>query len=194
MGIRGAARRIVAAFGKGVPRRGRLVAVLIIAMGCLVALTSLIRLPVQLSTGRFPLQLGGSPEPAATASFLRGQQTFDAHLIWESYSDRVLQSLEDRGVTVDDTQRQLDRLRQAGNPIQDVAYVGGHPIPTGSMEFYVVTRSGPCVTPDRSGSQVRAPDGTHLLVSALDQTCRGDPVYVPYVFTLDNSGKIDRVE
>jgi hypothetical protein len=74
-----------------------------------------------------------------------------------------------------------------------VAYVGGHPIPTGSMEFYMVTQAGPCPT-NRGGSQVRAPDHTRLLVSALDQTCRGAEVYVPYVFTLDDKGKIDRVE
>ena len=195
MEISSIARRLVGVLGRGPLRRGRLIAVLIIAVGGLVDLTSFVRLPIELlpRSSWLPFRFGPGAEPQATAQFLRGQQTFDAHLIWESYSDRVIQSLEERGTEVQDLQRQLDRLRQLGNPIQEVAYVGGHPIPRGSMEFYLVTRAGPCPT-DRGGSQVRAPEENHALVSLLEQTCLGDPVYVPYVFTLDDKGKIDRVE
>jgi hypothetical protein len=181
--------------GEGASYRGRLIAALIVVAGGLVALTTLNLHPPFDLLGRFgglPFRVGGGQEPPATANFLRGQQTFDAHLIWESYSDRVVQALEDRGATVDDTQRQLDRLRQSGSPIQHVEYVGGHPLPTGSMEFYVVTRSGPCST--GGGSQVLAPRSGPRLIADQQQTCQGAPVYVPYVFTLDDKGKIDRVE
>jgi hypothetical protein len=193
MGIGELTRRAAAGLSRG-GHRGRIVALSVIVAGGLVALTSFVRLPIDIRAGGFLLHIGARPEPAATAQFLRGQQTFDARLIWESYSDRVVQALEDRGASVDETQRQLERLRQAGSPIQGVEYVGGHPIPRGSMEFYVVTRSGPCVAPERDGSQVRAPEDGRLLISSLDQTCRGETVYVPYVFTLDDKGKIDRVE
>ena len=108
-----------------------------------------------------------SGEPEATYNYIRGQQIYDAKLIWNAYSDRAVQSLQSQGATVDVLQRQLDRSKQQGAQIQKAQYVGSYPIPNGSMHFYVITRTG---------------------------RTRGDVTYVPYVFTLDSGGKIDNVE
>jgi hypothetical protein len=106
-------------------------------------------------------------EPNATASYARGMLTGDARLVWNAYSERAARDLQGRGINLDVTQRQLDESRQNGNTIQQVQYVAGYPIPQGSMHFYVVTRAG---------------------------RARGDVAYVPYVFTLDARGKIDRID
>ena len=109
----------------------------------------------------------GDNEPEATARYLRGQELYDGKMVWDAYSERVLREGQQRGLTLDETQRQLDRARQTGTKIERVDYIGGYPISNGSMHFYVVFRS--------------------------DQS-RREPVPVPYVFTLDASGKIDNVE
>jgi hypothetical protein len=110
---------------------------------------------------------GTDSEPPSTASYIRGLQTGDARLVWNAYSDRAARDLQRRGVTPDETQKQLDQSRQNGSAIQGVQYVGAHPIPNGSMHFYVISRGG---------------------------RTRGDVAYVPYVFTLDSAGKIERID
>jgi len=104
--------------------------------------------------------------PVAPANYILGLLTNDAGLLWDSYSDRSRSDLERRGVAREETQRHLDVSRQIGNAIQGAEYVGGYALPNGSMEFYVVLRSG------RDGAIA----------------------YVPYVFTLDAEGKIDRID
>ena len=106
-------------------------------------------------------------EPPATAQYLKGQEVYDAHLVWDAYSARVISEAQQRGLSLDDTQRQLDRARQVGTKIEQIDYIGGYPIPNGSMHFYIVFRSDPS---------------------------RREAVQVPYVFTLDGAGKIDAVE
>ena len=88
-------------------------------------------------------------------------------MVWESYSGRVIQNLQQIGVGLDDTQRQLDRAKQVGVQIKEIQYIGGYPLPSGSMKFYLVGRMS------RSSTDV---------------------TYMPYTFTLDASGKIDKVE
>lgn len=106
-------------------------------------------------------------EPTATAMYLKGQESYNAQLVWDAYSERAIREAQRRGLSVDDTQRQLDRARQAGTRIEQINYVGGYPISNGSMHFYIVFRS---------------------------DTNRREATPVPYVFTLDTSGKIDYVE
>lgn len=162
-----AAARMVA----GVIRRARLVGFLVVAGGGLVLASSLNLLPFDIfgtpaPSGETYRQLDG--EPSATASYIRGMQNGDARLVWGSYSDRATRDLQRRGVGLEETQRQLDRAREGGTRIQQVQYVGAYPIPNGSMHFYVVARGG-------------------------GRTQR-DLAYAPYVFTLDASGKIEKVE
>jgi hypothetical protein len=117
------------------------------------------------STPSFGQRAEGEPE--YTARYLKGQEIYDAKMVWDSYSDRVLREAQLRGLSLEDTQKQLDRARQTGTKIEQVSYIGGYPISNGSMQFYLVFRSDPG---------------------------RREAVPVPYVFTLDSSGKIDSVE
>ncbi len=119
------------------------------------------------STDDTPRYQASDNEPNATSAYLRGMQNGDARLVWTAYSDRAARDLQRRGLNVDETQRQLDQSLQNGSVIQQVQYVGAHPIPNGSMHFYVIARAG---------------------------RTRGDVAYVPYVFTLDSQGKIERID
>jgi hypothetical protein len=112
-------------------------------------------------------QAAAMTEPQATAAYMRGQQTYDARAVWEAYSERVLQDLERRGASLEDEQRRLDRARELGVRIGEVEYVGGYGLPNGSIHFYVATRTS---------------------------RTRDEVVYVPYIFTLDPSGKIEDVD
>src|SRR5204862_2235150 len=56
-------------------------------------------------------------EPEYTARYLKGQEVYDAKMVWDSYSDRVLREAQLRGLSLDDTQKQLDRARQTGTKI-----------------------------------------------------------------------------
>ncbi|HZT06668.1 MAG TPA: hypothetical protein VFC51_06530 [Chloroflexota bacterium] len=163
-------RRIAARTVRGSARRGRIIALALFVIAGIIALSSFdlwpsLSLSVP-STGSSSAPVAQN-EPSSTAAYLRGQQTYDAKLVWQAYSDRVIQDLQQRGVSQDETQRQLDRVREIGSRIDRVQYIGGYPIPSGSMQFYVVARTNP---------------------SSSDAT------YIPYVFTLDTKGKIDRVE
>jgi hypothetical protein len=170
------ARRILVRTAANIARHARLTILLFVALAGIIAASALnVSLP---AAGTSPSGAGGTyratsqDEPSATAEYLRGQQSYDAKLIWESYSDRVIRDLERRGNSLEDTQRQLDRAKEVGRRIEQAQYIGGHPIPNGSMHMYVVLQA-----PARAaGSE------------------RGDVAYVPYVFTLDSQGKIERVE
>jgi hypothetical protein len=169
------ARRITVRLGIGVARRRRLIAISVFALAGIIAASAL-NISPPWSGRELPVQSvayrsAGQDEPLAVANYLRGQQSFDARLIWESYSDRVVQDLARRGNSPEDTQRQLDRAREVGRRIEQAQYIGGYPIPNGSMHFYIVMQTGP-----------------------RSSTSRGDVTYVPYVFTLDAQGKIERVE
>lgn len=112
---------------------------------------------------------GQGGEPPAVSAYLRGNRSFDADLIWNAYSDEAKERLRSRGGGLEELKRQLSLARERGTRIEDAVYVGGHQLPNGSsMHFYVVRISGA-------------------------QT-QGQREFVPYVFTLDGSGKISRVQ
>jgi hypothetical protein len=111
----------------------------------------------------------GQHAPDATENFLKGQQTANADLVWNSFSDDVLSRMRAQGATKSDYQRRLEAGLQSGAKLEQLNYIGGQSLPDGtSMHFYVVAqRSGPN---------------------------RGDAVdYVPYTFILNRVGKIDKV-
>ena len=170
------ARRMVVRSAAGIARHARLTAVLFVALAGIIAASALnVSLPSPSSSAS---STGGTykptsqDEPSTTAAYLRGQQSYDAKLIWDAYSDRVIRDLERRGNSLEDTQRQLDRAKEVGRRIEQAQYIGGYPIPNGSMHVYIVLQA-----PARSASSQR-----------------GDVAYIPYVFTLDSDGKIERVE
>lgn len=106
--------------------------------------------------------------PESTENYLKGTQTFDAQLMWSSLSPEAIARYQARGLSVDDMQRQLDQARAAGARLEEIDYIGGKTFPDGtSMQFYVVLSRGPT---------------------------RSDVEYVPYIFSLDRSGKIVQVQ
>lgn len=176
------ARRIPVFRPRGSRRSLKVMASLFVVAAAMVAV-GVILLPT-MSLGVLVGSLGrsiASVEPSATASYLRGQQTYDAKLVWEAYSDRVVRELEERGDSLERTQRWLNRLRDMGIRIGQVQYIGGSPVPGGSMHFYLVERTS------------RAPEDprAQFVRTGLAQS---GVTYVPYTFTLDENGKIDRVE
>ena len=147
-----------------------------VALGCLALL--LIGGAVGTTQGFFQVdQLPGlsislpGPKraPDSTENDLKGQQTYNAELVWSTLSDEALERYRARGVTMADQQRQLDLARDKGTKLEQINYVGGQSLPDGtSLQFYVVAARGPIA--------------------------RSDLEYVTYIFTLDRSGKIARVQ
>ena len=111
----------------------------------------------------------GRDEPAATENYMRGTVMFDAKLAWEALSPEAQSRFASRGGDVQTLQAQMDQAKQAGAQLDQVTYIGGQAFPDGtSLHFYTVINRGP-------------------------QT-RGEPEYVWYVFTLDPTGKITRIQ
>lgn len=119
--------------------------------------------------GSFNLALPGPRRaPDATENYLKGTQNFNAELIINSLSDEALDRGRSRGA-IQEQQQRLDAARERGVRMDQFDYVGGKPLPDGtSLQFYVVTMRG-------LGG-------------------RSEPEYVSYVFTLDRSGKIARIQ
>ncbi len=100
---------------------------------------------------------------------MRGTTTFDAQLVWEALSSEAQTRYASRGGDLQTLQAQMDQAKQAGAQLDQVTYIGGQALPDGtSLHFYTVLTRGP--------------------------QSRTEPEYVPYVFTLDPSGKIVRVQ
>ncbi len=84
-----------------------------------------------------------SPSPAAE-DFIKGQATFNASLMWQSFSDDFKQRLTQRGTNQQSLQRQLDQRKQSGAKIDQVQYAGGVKTAEGSRIFmYVLTMQAP---------------------------------------------------
>jgi hypothetical protein len=127
------------------------------------------------SGGRLHLGPGGSsaasdtlPPSPATEDFIKGQTTFNAALMWRSFSGDLQQQLSQRGTNQQSLQRQLDQRKQAGSKIDQVQYVGG----------------------------VQAPDGTRLFMYVLTIEAPNQQGVAEnhYVLTVDQSDKIIKVE
>ncbi len=84
-----------------------------------------------------------SPSPAVE-DFLRGQQTFDADLMWESFSPELRESLEGRDITRDTLAERVENERLAGQRYSGFKYIGGVELENRrSMYFYVVDIASP---------------------------------------------------
>jgi hypothetical protein len=108
-------------------------------------------------------------QPAdAVVDFLRGQQTYDADLMWQSFSPELRSALEEQAITRDTLAEQVESERQAGQRYRSFDYVGGVELDSRQkMFFYVVEVQSPA--PERSGT-------------------------FSFVFTVDSNGKIISVE
>ena len=111
---------------------------------------------------------GTGRAPDATENFLKGYQTSNGELVWNSYSQEIQDRFRNQGRTKYDIQRQLENSAAQGAKYEQLNYVGGQNLPDGtSMQFYVVGIR----TAQRSN----------------------DVNFVPYVFYLNRVGKIERI-
>ena len=111
----------------------------------------------------------GNSAPTATENYMKGTETFNADLVWNSLSDDAQNRYRSRGGSMQQLQQQMDQAKQAGAQLDQVTYIGGQSFPDGtSMHFYTVLTKGP------------------------QTQSTAEPI--PYVFTLDPTGKIVRVQ
>jgi hypothetical protein len=124
---------------------------------------------LSLSLPSAPFKVGGGGAPNATESYMKGTETFNAELVWNALSDEAQGRYRSRGGSMQALQSQMDQAKQAGAQLDHVTYIGGQSFPDGtSMHFYTVLTRGP--------------------------QARSDAEPVPYIFTLDKTGKITRVQ
>ena len=150
------------------PIRFAIVLIALIAGVTLVTLQAgLPAMPLSLSSAAFKVGSGGAP--SSTESYMHGTETFNAELVWNALSDEAQGRYRSRGGSQQAIQSTMDQAKQAGAQLENVTYIGGQAFPDGtSMHFYTVLTKGP--------------------------QARADAEPVPYVFTLDRSGKIVRVQ
>ena len=149
----------------------RMVIVLVALMAGAALLIFQAGLPtLSLSLPRAPFRMSSSGgAPSSTESYMKGTETFNAELVWNALSDEAQGRYRQRGGSMQALQSQMDQAKQAGAQLEHVTYIGGQAFPDGSsMHFYTVLTRGP--------------------------QSRTDAEPVPYIFTLDKSGKIVRVQ
>ncbi|SRR6266508_5692476 len=107
--------------------------------------------------------------PEATENYLKGNQSFNADLMWTALTPEAQERFRARGASVQELQRQMDASREQGTQLDAFSYIGGQNLTDGtSMHFYLVLTRGP--------------------------QARSDAQHIPYVFTLDRAGKISRIQ
>jgi hypothetical protein len=133
----------------------------------LILLMALVGTYIAIDSGTLALPWGrtaaaSSNEPLAIQTFLRGQQEFNAALMWESISDELRTTLERNGTTAQVMQQRMDTARKNGQQYTAHQYVAQHPLGNGNIvHFYMVTRA--------QGDQIRQ---------------------IPLAFTINPAGKI----
>jgi len=115
------------------------------------------------------LAQGNLPAPLATESFMKGQTTYSADLVWDSLSNDLHSSLSQQGGGRQAIQEQLERYRQEGRQMENFTYVGGY-APGGEKAFYFYVAA------------IRRPE------------LGGQADHVFFAFTVDPEGKILSVE
>ena len=146
----------------------------VIVLVALIAGVTLVMLQAGLPAFSFSLpgpsfKVGSSGAPNSTENYMKGTETFNAELVWNALSDEAQGRYRSRGGSMQALQSQMDQAKQAGAQLEQVTYIGGQAFPDGtSMHFYTVLTRGP--------------------------QSRTDAEPIPYVFTLDKSGKIVRVQ
>jgi hypothetical protein len=148
----------------------RFVIVLVALIACATLVTLQAGLPsISLALPSPSFKVGSGGAPTSTESYMKGTETFNAELVWNALSDEAQGRYRSRGGSMQALQSQMDQAKQAGAQLDQVTYIGGQAFPDGtSMHFYTVLTRGP--------------------------QSRTDAEPIPYVFTLDKSGKIVRVQ
>ena len=88
--------------------------------------------------------------------------------MWDSLSSDAQQQIAGQGGSATDLDRQMQAAKDRGAKLEEFSYIGGKPLPDGSsVQFY--------------------------LVGIQDQS-QASVDYQPYMFTLDRTGKITKVQ
>jgi hypothetical protein len=90
------------------------------------------------------------PPPAAVVSFLEGQSTYNADMIWEAFSPELQANLSQRGASKELIAAQVEDERLAGRRYRTVSYIGGIQLGERSRYYYVIDIDSP--QPDQAGS------------------------------------------
>jgi hypothetical protein len=125
--------------------------------------------PAQAPRATTKLGTINSQASPSVQNYIKGLTQFDAKLMWGSLSDDAITSMKSRGGSLETLQAGLDDAKKRGARYEDVTQVGAYPLQDGGKyEFYVISRRG-FTGPDQ-----------------LEQ--------VFFVFTLDKTGKITRID
>ncbi len=99
--------------------------------------------PIQQAQMVRPVGAANEAPPAAVQNYIKGMETFDAKLMWNSLSADAINQIQSKVGTVDAYQQALDQMKQSGARYEDVSYVGGYPLKNGARYFFfVMTRRG----------------------------------------------------
>src|SRR5438093_6115573 len=125
-------RRMAFRAMRGVYRRLGFIAVGAVLVAGFLVVSTLNLLPTDLlpsaSSGGGNAYVGSSDgEPESTVNFIRGQQIYDARLVWDAYSDRMRRAFQQEGTNVEQLQQRLESARQRGSKIEQAQYIGSYP-------------------------------------------------------------------
>jgi hypothetical protein len=90
------------------------------------------------------------PPPPAVISFLEGQSTYNADMIWEAFSPELQADLNQRGASKELIAAQVEDERLAGRRYRTISYIGGIQLGERSRYYYVIDIDSP--QPDQAGS------------------------------------------
>lgn len=137
-------------------------------VGVVVVVALIVLVPMFIPSVPGVASLRGNSAPAATEDYLKGNQQYNADLVWNSLDDVAQSRLRDQGGSLDDLQKQMEAARAQGIQLAEVSYIGGKAQPDGtSIQFYLI---------------------------GIRQQQRSDLDYQSYMFTLDRDGKIAKVQ
>jgi len=137
-------------------------------LGVIAVLSLLLALPRLAREQPADIRVSWLQPAPAVVDFLRGQQTYDADLMWNSFSANFQESLQARDFTRETLAEQMEQERRNGQRYRKFEYIGGIRLPDNqAMYFYVVEVSVPQSARTRS---------------------------ISFVFTVDRDGKIVAIE
>jgi hypothetical protein len=136
--------------------------------GVVLLVALIVAVPMFLPSIPGMASLRSASAPVSTEDYLRGNRDYNADLVWNSLNNDAQSRLSAGGGSLDDLRQQMDSAKQKGVKLEESSYIGGKSLPDGtSMQFYLV---------------------------GIRQPTRSDIDYQPYMFTLDPSGKIAKVQ
>jgi hypothetical protein len=106
------------------------------------------------------------PPASSIETFLQGQQTYNADLMWQAYSPDYQAAQLERGATKDVLQAQADSQRRRGLQYVRADYIGG----------------------------VKLEDGRSMYFYTVDLALQAQHGKFPYIFTADPEGKIVEID